>query len=119
MPSSLQQLERFKQNRLYLIIASFLVVIAVIWVMFSITLSNVKDQVDPKILAHTRQFSPVLDKSVFQEIAAKRGYTATELSHFVIYKLVYNKITREEKIVPIDAQPSPTPVKNSTVRYLE
>ena len=122
--SSLKQLQKLKRNKIYLTISIFFVLILVIWVIFSITLSNVREQVDPKIIALTKPFSPVLDKEVFELINQKHAYSEEELSLFPIYKIIFNKQKRSEMLIPIEFDetllaptskntPAPTEIKKT------
>ena len=100
--STLDQLKKLQKNRIYLAMFVFLVVISIVWVMFSITISNVREQVDPKIISLSKMFAPVIDQEVFQIISEKNSYSDEELKLFPIYKIVFDKSLRKEKVVLID-----------------
>ncbi len=81
----------------------FLVMISIVWVMFSITLSNVREQVDPKIINLSKMFAPVINQDVFEVISEKNSYSEEELKLFPIYKIIFDGDLKREKVVPIDA----------------
>ena len=95
------QLNKLQKNKIYLAIIILLILLSIIWVLISITLSNTKEQVDPETIKLSKLFTPVIDQSVFQIIAAKRTYTSEELKLFPIYEIKTNKKLRKEEIVPI------------------
>ncbi len=95
------QLNKLQRNKIYLAIVVLLVLLSVIWVLISITLSNVREQVDPETIKLSKLFTPVIDRSVFETIATKRTYTDEELKLFPIYEIETNKKLKREEIIPI------------------
>jgi len=123
MSRNTAQLQKLKNNKIYLTIGIFLVFILVVWVMFSITLTNTQDQIDPKIKKAAKPFSPIIDRSTFKELEVKKSYTDNELNNFTIYKLIFDKGARAERVVPIDFDettltPTPKPTTTPTPKLL-
>lgn len=91
---------RRQQHLLYILVFFFVAVI--IWVGISLFSSQKKTAISPELLELAKPLTPTINRSVLQDIANKKQYTAAELEAFPIFKIVLSADGREELKVRAD-----------------
>jgi len=91
---------KIRQQVLYILI--FTLVTIIVWVFFSLFLSQKKEASDPQLLQLAKALNPNLDTQIIGELERKRQYVPADLANFVIYKLVLAEDRRSEQKTAID-----------------
>ena len=112
MPKDVYQsdLKKLQLNKQFLIVLTLLFVVLIIWTFVTISASQNKTIITAEQTKLALPLTPVLDRDVFADLAAKPHFTEQELENFTIYKLV-TLSDKEQVVLPIDA-PNPTPSSN-------
>lgn len=108
--SHLSQLSQLKQKRYVVSVMTLLMIGAVVWVSTSLLGTYRRTKIPPETQAMAKPLTPSLDLTVLEDIEQRRTFTSEELATFPIYKLIIDPTTNRERIVPLDYQPTPSPI---------
>ena len=114
---------RRKQNFMYIMLLSLVTI--VVWIGFSIFLSQEKNPIDPELIKMSLPLNPNINMQVLNTLQQKKDYSDAELKDFTIYTLITDKATRQKVLITLDEyqkrqqeealkklKPSPSPVLN-------
>lgn len=95
MPSSLDSLQ---QRQIFMRLLIFSLITVMVWVFFSLFRTQQQTQIPPELLKLAEPLNPTIDLDTLNKIEQERGFSASDMQGFSIYRIERDPTSGQERI---------------------